>query len=310
LDLMRIGGEASAVVGGTPLVALRRLGDGLDAEVCAKLEYFNPGSSVKDRIGVAMIDAAEEQGLIERGRSAIVEPTSGNTGIALAMVCAARGYELILTLPEGMSRERAKLLRAYGAEVRETPSLGGMGEAVELAEAIREQRGAFMPQQFSNPANPEAHRRTTAEEIWNDTEGNIGAFVAGVGTGGTITGVGQMLRERAPETLVVAVEPASSPMLSRGEAGPHKIQGIGAGFVPEVLDRSVIDEVISVTDEGALETARLAAREEGILAGISAGANLRAALDVAARPEMAGKRIVTIVCDSGERYMSLPFFAP
>jgi cysteine synthase A len=307
---MRIGGEASAVVGGTPLVALRRLGNGLDAEVCAKLEYFNPGSSVKDRIGVAMIDAAEEQGLIERGRSAIVEPTIGNTGIALAMVCAARGYELVLTLPEGMSRERAKLLRAYGAEVRETPSLGGMGEAVELAEEIREQRGAFMPQQFSNPANPEAHRRTTAEEIWSDTDGNIGAFVAGVGTGGTITGVGQMLRERAPETLVVAVEPASSPMLSRGEAGPHKIQGIGAGFVPEVLDRSVIDEVISVTDEGALETARLAVREEGILAGISAGANLRAALDVAARPEMAGKRIVTIVCDSGERYMSLPFFAP
>jgi cysteine synthase A len=307
---MRIGDEASAVVGGTPLVALRRLGDGLDAEVCAKLEYFNPGGSVKDRIGVAMIDAAEEQGLIERGRSAIVEPTSGNTGIALAMVCAARGYELILTLPEGMSRERAKLLRAYGAEVRETPSLGGMGEAVELAEEICEQRGAFMPQQFSNPANPEVHRLTTAEEIWSDTDGLIGAFVAGVGTGGTITGVGRMLRERAPETLVVAVEPTSSPMLSRGEAGPHKIQGIGAGFVPEVLDRSVIDEVISVTDEGALETARLAAREEGILAGISAGANLRAALDVAARPEMAGKRIVTIVCDSGERYMSLPFFAP
>ncbi len=307
---MRIGGEASAVVGGTPLVALRRLGDGLDAEVCAKLEYFNPGGSVKDRIGVAMIDAAEEEGLIERGRSAIVEPTSGNTGIALAMVCAARGYELILTLPEGMSRERAKLLRAYGAEVRETPSLGGMGEAVELAEAIREQRGAFMPQQFSNPANPEAHRRTTAEEIWSDTDGQVGAFVAGVGTGGTITGVGRMLRERAPEALVVAVEPASSPVLSSGEAGPHKIQGIGAGFVPEVLDRSVIDEVVSVTDEGALETARLAARQEGILAGISAGANLRAALDVAARPEMAGKRVVTIVCDSGERYMSLPFFFP
>jgi cysteine synthase A len=307
---MQIGGEASAVVGGTPLVALRRLGDGLDAEVCVKLEYFNPGGSVKDRIGVAMIDAAEEEGLIERGRSAIVEPTSGNTGIALAMVCAARGYELILTLPEGMSRERAKLLRAYGAEVRETPSLGGMGEAVELAEAIREQRGAFMPQQFSNPANPEVHRRITAEEIWSDTDGLIGAFVAGVGTGGTITGVGRMLRERAPEALVVAVEPASSPVLSRGEAGPHKIQGIGAGFVPEVLDRSVIDEVISVTDEGALETARLAARKEGILAGISAGANIRVALDVAARPEMAGKRVVTIVCDSGERYVSLPFFFP
>jgi cysteine synthase A len=307
---MRIGGEASAVVGGTPMVALRRLGDGLGAEVCAKLEYFNPGGSVKDRIGVAMIDAAEEEGLIEPGRSAIVEPTSGNTGIALAMVCAARGYELILTLPEGMSRERAKLLRAYGAEVRETPSLGGMGEAVELAEAIREQREGFMPQQFSNPANPEAHRRTTAEEIWSDTGGEVGAFVAGVGTGGTITGVGRVLRERAPEALVVAVEPASSPVLSGGEAGLHKIQGIGAGFVPEVLDRSVIDEVIAVTDEAALETARLAARREGILAGISAGANLRAALDVAARPEMEGKRVVTIVCDSGERYMSLPFFAP
>jgi cysteine synthase A len=307
---MRIGGEASAVVGGTPLVALTRLGEGLGAEVCAKLEYFNPGGSIKDRIGVAMIDSAEEQALIEPGRSVIIEPTSGNTGIALAMVCAARGYELILTLPEGMSRERAKLLRAYGAEVRETPSLGGMGEAVELAEAIREQRGAFMPQQFSNPANPEAHRRTTAEEIWRDTDGEVGAFVAGVGTGGTITGVGRMLRERAPEALVVAVEPASSPVLSHGEAGPHKIQGIGAGFVPEVLDRSVIDEVVSVTDEGALETARLAARREGILAGISAGANIRVALDVAARPEMAGKRVVTIVCDSGERYVSLPFFFP
>ena len=240
----------------------------------------------------------------------IVEPTSGNTGIALAMVCAARGYELILTLPEGMSRERAKLLRAYGAEVRETPSLGGMTEAVELAEEIREQRKGFMPQQFSNPANPEAHRRTTAEEIWRDTDGEIGAFVAGVGTGGTITGVGRMLRERAPEALVVAVEPAASPVLSGGAPGPHKIQGIGAGFVPAVLDRSVIDEVISVSDEDALETARLAAQREGILAGISAGANIKAALEVAARPEMAGKRVVTIVCDSGERYVSLPFFSP
>ena len=194
---MRIGAEASAVVGETPLVALRRLGEGLGGEVCAKLEYFNPGGSVKDRIGVAMIDAAEEEGLIERGRSAIVEPTSGNTGIALAMVCAARGYELILTLPEGMSRERAKLLRAYGAEVRETPSLGGMGEAVELAEEIREQRRGFMPQQFSNPANPEAHRHTTAEEIWRDTDGEVGAFVAGVGTGGTISGVGGFLASTA-----------------------------------------------------------------------------------------------------------------
>ena len=307
---MRIGAEASAAVGNTPLVSLRRLGEGLPGEICAKLEYFNPGGSVKDRIGVAMIDAAEDDGLIERGRSVIVEPTSGNTGIALAMVCAARGYELILTLPEGMSRERAKLLRAYGAEVRETPSLGGMTEAVELAEEIREQRKGFMPQQFSNPANPEVHRRTTAEEIWRDTDGEVGAFVAGVGTGGTISGVGGFLRERSPETLVVAVEPATSPVLSGGPPGPHKIQGIGAGFVPEVLDRSVIDETIGVGDEDALETARLAALREGVLAGISAGANIKAALEVASRPEMEGKRVVTVVCDSGERYMSLPFFAP
>ncbi|MET0557558.1 MAG: cysteine synthase A [Solirubrobacterales bacterium] len=307
---MRIGAEASAVVGNTPLVLLDRLGAEVGGEVCAKLEYFNPGGSVKDRIGVAMIDAAEEAGQIRPGRSVVVEPTSGNTGIALAMVCAARGYELILTLPEGMSRERAKLLRAYGAEVRETPSLGGMTEAVALAEEIREQRKGFLPMQFSNPANPEAHRRTTAEEIWSDTDGEVGAFVAGVGTGGTITGVGSVLKERSPETLVVAVEPASSPVLSGGQPGPHKIQGIGAGFVPEVLDRAVIDEVISVSDEDALETARLAAREEGVLAGISAGANIAAALAVAARPEMAGKRVVTIVCDSGERYVSLPFFSP
>jgi cysteine synthase A len=307
---MRIGAEASAVVGGTPLVLLDRLGSDVGADVCAKLEYFNPGGSVKDRIGVAMIDAAEEEGLIRPGRAVVVEPTSGNTGIALAMVCAARGYELILTLPEGMSRERAKLLRAYGAEVRETPSLGGMNEAVALAEEIREQRKAFMPMQFSNPANAEVHRRTTAEEIWADTDGEVGAFVAGVGTGGTITGVGQMLKERAPEALVVAVEPASSPVLSGGPPGPHKIQGIGAGFVPAVLDRAVIDEVLSVGDEDALEMARLLAKEEGILAGISAGANIWAALEVAARPELAGKRVVTVVCDSGERYMSLPFFSP
>jgi cysteine synthase A len=240
----------------------------------------------------------------------IVEPTSGNTGIALAMVCAARGYELILTMPEGMSRERAKLLRSYGAEVRETPSLGGMSEAVDLAREICEQRKGYMPQQFANPANPEVHRRTTAEEIWSDCGGEVGAFVAGVGTGGTITGVGQVLKERSPDALVVAVEPTASPVLSGGAPGPHKIQGIGAGFVPEVLDRSVIDEVVGVDDEDALETARLAARKEGILAGISSGANIRAALAVAARPELEGKRVVTVVCDSGERYMSLPFFAP
>jgi len=307
---MRIGAEASAVVGNTPMVQLDRLGEGLAGQVCVKLEYFNPGGSVKDRIGVAMIDAAEDEGLIRPGQSVVVEPTSGNTGIALAMVCAARGYELILTLPEGMSRERGKLLRAYGAEVRETPSLGGMNEAVALAEEIRDQRKGFMPMQFSNPANAAVHRRTTAEEIWRDTDGEVGAFVAGVGTGGTITGVGQMLKERASEALVVAVEPASSPVLSGGKPGPHKIQGIGAGFVPELLDRSVVDEVLSVGDEDALEMARRVAKEEGVLAGISAGANISAALEVAARPEMAGKRVVTIVCDSGERYMSLPFFSP
>jgi cysteine synthase len=307
---VRIGAEASAVVGKTPLVVLDRMSEAVGGRVCAKLEYFNPGGSVKDRIGVAMIDAAEGEGLVRPGRSVVVEPTSGNTGIALAMVCAARGYELILTMPEGMSRERAKLLRAYGAEVRETPSLGGMNEAVALAEEIREQRRAFMPMQFSNPANPEVHRRTTAEEIWSDTDGEIGAFVAGVGTGGTITGVGQLLKARAPEALIVAVEPAASPVLSGGAPGPHKIQGIGAGFVPAVLDRSVIDEVIQVSDEDALETARLLALKEGILAGISAGANIWAALQVAGRPELAGKRVVTIVCDSGERYMSLPFFSP
>jgi cysteine synthase A len=306
----RIGGEASAVVGNTPLVELRRVAEGLGAEVVAKLEYFNPGGSVKDRIGVAMIDAAERDGLIEPGRSVVVEPTSGNTGIALALVCAARGYRLILTLPEGMSKERSALLRTYGAEVHETPSLGGMNEAVDLARELCERQEGFMPQQFSNPANPEIHRRTTAEEIWRDVDGEVDAFVAGVGTGGTITGVGQVLKERRPETHVVGVEPAASPVLSGGRAGPHKIQGIGAGFVPEVLDRSVVDEVMAVGDEDALETARSLARREGILAGISAGAAVHASLELAGRPEMVGKRIVTIIPDSGERYMSLPFFPP
>ncbi|MGH2953643.1 MAG: cysteine synthase A [Solirubrobacterales bacterium] len=305
----RVAPQASTVVGDTPLVELRRLGAGLGAEVVAKLEYLNPGGSVKDRIGVAMIDAAERDGLIEPGQSVIVEPTSGNTGIALAMVCAARGYELVLTLPEGMSRERAKLLRAYGAEVHETPSLGGMGEAIELANRIVAERNAFMPQQFSNPANPEIHRRTTAEEIWRDLDGVVDVLVAGAGTGGTITGVGQVLKERRPGFGVIAVEPAASPVLSGGVPGPHKIQGIGPGFVPEVLDRDVIDEVIAVDDEAALECAREAARREGLLVGISAGAAFCAALEVAARPEMAGKRIVTIAPDGGERYMSLPFFA-
>lgn len=302
--------QASATVGGTPLVSLARIGEGAGAEVCAKLEYFNPGGSVKDRIGAAMIGAAEAQGKLVRGESVIVEPTSGNTGIALAMICAARGYELILTMPEGMSRERAKLLRAYGAEVQETPSMGGMDEAVSMAQRICEQRKGYTPQQFSNPANPEAHFRSTGPEIWTDCEGDIDAFVCGVGTGGTITGVARYLKDQGSSAKIVAVEPASSPVLSGGQIGPHRIQGIGAGFVPEVLDRDLIDEIIPVTDDEALKTARQLAGREGILGGISAGANVFAALQLASRPEFEGGRIVTIVCDSGDRYMSLPFFAP
>jgi cysteine synthase len=301
--------QASATVGGTPLVSLARIGAGLPAEVCGKLEYFNPGGSVKDRIGAAMIGAAEAKGLITRGESVIVEPTSGNTGIALAMICAARDYELVLTMPEGMSRERARLLRAYGAEVQETPSMGGMDEAVSLAERICLERGAFMPHQFSNAANPEAHFRTTGPEIWTDTVGEISAFVCGVGTGGTITGVARYLREQECDARIVAVEPATSPVLSGGKPGPHRIQGIGAGFVPEILERGLIDETLPVTDEDALETARRLAREEGILGGISAGANVCAALRLAERKEFSDGRVVTIVCDSGDRYMSLPFFA-
>jgi cysteine synthase len=309
-EAARLAREASETIGDTPLVVMRRIGEGLGAELVAKLEYLNPGGSVKDRIGVAMIDAAESEGLIEPGSSVIVEPTSGNTGIALALVCAARGYELVLTLPEGMSRERTKLLRAYGAEVHETPSLGGMNEAVELAERILDERDGFMPQQFSNPANPEIHRTTTAEEIWRDLDGEVDALVCGVGTGGTITGVGQLLKERRPGFQVIGVEPAASAVLSGKPAGPHKIQGIGPGFVPDVLDRSVIDEMIPVDDEAALERAREAAQREGLLVGISAGAAIEAAVQVAARPEMVDKRLLVVIPDGGERYMSLPFFAP
>jgi cysteine synthase A len=302
--------EVSLAIGNTPVVSLGRLTGELECEVVVKLEYMNPGGSVKDRIGVAMIDAAEQEGKIEPGSSVVVEPTSGNTGIALALVCAARGYELVLTLPEGMSRERTKLLRAYGAEVHETPSLGGMGEAVELAERIVAERKGFMPQQFSNPANPEVHRKTTAEEIWRDLDGEVDALVCGVGTGGTITGVGQFLKERSPDVQVIAVEPEASPVLAGGLPGPHKIQGIGPGFVPDVLDRAVIDEIVPVGDEDALATARLAAEREGLLVGVSAGAALHASLAVAARPAMKGKRIVTVAPDGGERYMSLPWFSP
>jgi cystathionine beta-synthase len=302
---MRIGGEASAAVGGTPLVALRRLGEGLGAEVCAKLEYFNPGGSVKDRIGVAMIDAAEAEGAIERGRSVIVEPTSGNTGIALAMVCAARGYELILTLPEGMSRERAKLLRAYGAEVRETPSLGGMTEAVQLAERIREQRKGFMPQQFSNPANPEIHRRTTAEEIWEDCDGEVGAFVAGVGTGGTITGVGRYLKSQNPKVTIVGADPAGS-VYSGGSGRPYLVEGVGEDFWPTTYDPSVVDRVVEVTDAESFTTARRVTCEEGLLIGGSGGTAVHAAMEVG-RELGPGDVVVVLLPDSGRNYLSKVF---
>jgi cysteine synthase A len=299
------------LVGGTPLVQLTRAVGASGSELLAKLEAYNPAGSVKDRIGVAMIEAAEREGKIEPGRTTIVEATSGNTGIALAFVCAAKGYELVLTLPQGMSREREGMLRLFGARVEITESLGGMDEAVGAAEAIARERGdCFIPDQFSNPANPEIHRRTTAEEIWRDTGGAVDVLVAGVGTGGTITGTGEVLKERNPGLHVVAVEPAASAVLSGGTAGPHKIQGIGAGFVPTVLNRDILDEVIAVDDEDALETARLVARTEGVLPGISGGAALWAAMDLGNRPEMKGKRIVVIVPDSGERYVSTPFFAP
>src|SRR4051794_31179843 len=297
-------------VGRTPMVQLTRLADDAGAEVFGKLEMFNPGGSVKDRIGVAMIEAAEAEGRIEPGRTTIVEATSGNTGIALAFVCAAKGYDLILTLPQGMSREREGLLRLYGATVHVTESMGGMNEAVEAARDLARSGDAFLPDQFTNPANPEAHRRTTGPELWEAMDGRIDYLVAGVGTGGTITGAGSYLKERNPRLKVIAVEPAASAVLSGGRPGPHKIQGIGAGFVPPVLDRSLLDEIIAVDDEDAIETARAAARREGVLCGISCGAALWGALELAARPEARGARIAVVLPDSGERYVSTPFFAP
>ena len=298
-------------VGRTPMVQLTRvLPQDCGAELFAKLEALNPGGSVKDRIGVAMIEAAEREGIIEPGRTTIVEATSGNTGIALAFVCAAKGYELVLTLPQGMSREREGLLRLYGARVEVTESLGGMHEAVAAARAMAVRDDVFLPDQFSNPANPEVHRRTTGPEIWEAMDGRVDVLVAGVGTGGTITGAGEVLKQRNPDLRVVAVEPQSSPVLSGGAPGPHKIQGIGAGFVPAVLNRELLDEVIAVDDEDAIETARLLARREGVLAGISCGAAVWGAIAVASRPESRGKRIVAVLPDSGERYVSTPFFAP
>jgi cysteine synthase A len=308
--MVQIPTNISAHVGRTPMVQLTRVGSVEDVELYAKLEAFNPGGSVKDRIGVSMIEAAEREGRIEPGRTTIVEATSGNTGIALAFVCAAKGYDLILTLPEGMSREREGLLRLYGAKVELTQSLGGMTEAVEAARALATSEDFFLPDQFSNPANPDVHRRTTGPEIWEALDGKVDAFVAGVGTGGTITGAGEVLKSRNPGLRVIAVEPSASAVLSGGRPGPHKIQGIGAGFVPSVLNRALLDEVIEVDDEAAIETARVLARREGVLAGISGGAAVWAALEVARRPESRGARIVTILPDSGERYVSTPFFAP
>lgn len=298
------------LIGHTPLLELGNFSrsEGLEKGIIAKLEYFNPGGSVKDRIGYALITDAEEKGLLKEG-SVIVEPTSGNTGIALAFVAAARGYRLILTMPETMSVERRNLLKALGAELVLTPGAEGMKGAIKAAEElVATLPGAFLPQQFNNPANPEIHRKTTALEIWNDTDGEIDIFVAGVGTGGTITGVGEALKARKPGVRVVAVEPADSPVLSGGNPGPHKIQGIGAGFVPGVLNLGVIDEIIPVKNEEAFDTARKLSKTEGLLVGISAGAAAFAAVELAKRPENQGKSIVVILPDTGERYLSTPLF--
>jgi cysteine synthase A len=306
---VKIAEDITALIGGTPLVRLRAISERSGATIVGKLESFNPGGSVKDRIGLAMIDAAEQAGLIAPGRTTIVEPTSGNTGIALAMVAAGRGYRTVLTMPETMSVERRNLLRAYGAELVLTPGAQGMKGAIARASELGgEIEGAFVPQQFENPANPEVHRRTTAEEVWDDTDGAVDVFVAGVGTGGTVTGVGEVLKERKPGVRIVAVEPADSPVLSGGQPGPHKIQGMGAGFVPKVLNTQAYDEVVQVTNEQAFEAARELAAE-GILVGISAGANAYAAYLVGSRPENAGKLIVTVMCDTGERYLSTVLFA-
>ncbi len=304
---MNIAKDMSELVGGTPLVFVNRTAANSVARVAAKLEYYNPCGSVKDRIGCNMIRRAEEHGQIGPG-ALIVEPTSGNTGIGLAFMCAVRGYRLLLTMPESMSLERRSLLQGFGAELVLTPAGEGMSGAIRKAEELVAERGAFMPQQFENPANPEIHRLTTAEEIWKDTDGQVDIFVAGVGTGGTLTGVAQVLRQRKPEVRIVAVEPATSPVLSGGDPGAHGIQGIGAGFVPKVLDPALIDEVFPVQTEDAVNTARNLLQQDGILCGISAGAAAHAAIAIGSRPENAGKLIVFIACDTGERYLSTPLF--
>ncbi len=306
--MSKIANDISELIGGTPLVKLDRLAKDSGAQIVGKLEYFNPCGSVKDRIGVAMINAAESKGALKQGAT-VVEPTSGNTGIGLAFVCAARGYKLILTMPDTMSLERRDLLRAFGAEIVLTPGAQGMKGAVAKAEEIvKQQPGTFLPQQFENPANPEIHRQTTAKEIWDDTDGQVDILVAGVGTGGTITGVAEVIKQKKPEFKAVAVEPADSPVLSGGDPGPHKIQGIGAGFVPGVLNKEIIDEIIQVSNDQAKDTTQRLASEEGILAGISSGAAVYAALELAGREENKGKLIVVVLPDLGDRYLSTGLF--
>jgi len=300
--------NVSELVGRTPLVKLNRLGEDVKATIVAKLEFYNPASSVKDRIGVAMIDAAEKSGELQPGGT-IVEATSGNTGIALAMIGSSRGYKVILTMPESMSKERRMLLRAYGAELILTEAPKGMKGAVEKAQEIAAETGAVQVRQFDNPANVEVHRRTTAEEIWNDTDGTVDVLVAGIGTGGTISGVGQVLKERKPEVKIIAVEPEESAILNGGQPGPHKIQGLGANFVPSILDREIYDEVVDIDAETAMERARSVARTEGLLVGISSGAAIEAAVRVGSREEFAGKTIVVVVPSFGERYLSTPLYA-
>jgi len=308
--MARIAADITELIGNTPLVQLNKVKDNAPARILAKLEFFNPAGSVKDRIGKSMIEAAEREGRITPGKTVLIEPTSGNTGIALAMVAAAKGYRLILTMPETMSLERRVLLRAFGAEIVLTAGKDGMRGAVSRAEElVGEIADSFMPQQFKNLANPQVHRETTAEEIWRDTDGQLDVFVAAVGTGGTITGVGEALKPRLPNLQVVAVEPAASPVLSGGQPGPHKIQGIGAGFKPDVLDMSVVDEVITVTDDDSVAIARRLMKEEGILCGISSGANVWASVQIAKRPENVGKTIVTVLPSTGERYISTVLFA-